>query len=82
MKILQLQLHNYKATQFVVLFHIATFENGPVVISPLPHEYLKPKDLPASFTWADHDDVNYLTATRNQHIPQCKYCDVAMAFRG
>ena len=45
-----------------------------MVTSPLPHEYLKPEDLPANFTWADHDDVNYLTATRNQHVPQCKYC--------
>ena len=64
------------AIQRVSLFFvfIATFENGPVVISPLPHEYLKPEDLPASFNWADKDGVNYLTATRNQHVPQCKYC--------
>jgi hypothetical protein len=26
--------------------------------------------LPASFFWGDVDGVNYLTETRNQHIPQ------------
>ena len=40
---------------------------------PVPHTYISPEDLPASFTWADKDGVNYLTATRNQHIPQCMY---------
>jgi len=60
---------------FKNIFHfslIATFENGPLILSPLPHEYLKPEDLPANYTWADVDGVNYLTATRNQHVPQCK----------
>ena len=56
----------------LTFFSIATFENGPVVTSPLPHEYLKLEDIPANFTWADVDGVNYLTATRNQHVPQCK----------
>lgn len=55
-----------------------TFENGPVVTSPLPHEYLKLEDIPANFTWADVDGVNYLTATRNQHVPQ--YCGGCWAF--
>ena len=65
-----------------MLFYLATFENGPVVISPLPHEYLKLEDLPANFTWADRDGVNYLTATRNQHVPQCKYCVIVMVVAG
>ena len=56
----------------IISLLIATFKNGPLVISPLPHEHLKPEDMPANFTWANINGVNYLTATRNQHVPQCK----------
>lgn len=38
----------------------------------MPHTYLKGEDIPSSFTWANVDGVSYLTASRNQHIPQ--YC--------
>ena len=33
---------------------------------------LKNIDLPQSFTWSNHDNVNYLTKNLNQHIPV--YC--------
>lgn len=49
-----------------------TFTFGPVITSPLPWEFLKVEDLPASFTWQNVSGVNYLSASRNQHIPQ--YC--------
>ena len=52
-------------------FYAAYFLNGERVIKPLPHTYLNVNDLPSSFTWANVSGVNYLTATRNQHIPQC-----------
>lgn len=45
---------------------------GQKITAPLPHTYLEPAALPAAFTWSDVDGVNYLTFTRNQHIPQ--YC--------
>jgi len=45
---------------------------GESISSPLPHTYLKASNLPAEFTWANKDGVNYLTMSRNQHIPV--YC--------
>eukprot|EP01147_Barroeca_monosierra_P002864 gene2865-5699_t len=56
------------------------FEYGPVVKTALPHEYLSVEDLPESFSWNNISGVNFLTRSRNQHIPQMlttmllKYC--------
>jgi len=43
-----------------------------LVKSPRPHEYLDVKDLPESFSWTNKDGINYLSWSRNQHIPT--YC--------
>jgi cathepsin X len=41
--------------------------------SPLPYTYIRAGDLPLAFSWdAVEHGRNYLTRTRNQHIPQ--YC--------
>lgn len=56
-----------------ICYYTATFTNGERITEPLPHTYLDVSDLPESFTWADVNGVNYLTATKNQHIPQCKH---------
>lgn len=53
-------------------FDAATFSKGERITQPLPHEYVNVKDLPASFNWANMSGVNYLTMSRNQHIPQCE----------
>lgn len=47
-------------------------EHGELIIDPLPHTYIDVKSLPTEFTWMNKDGRNYLTMTRNQHIPQ--YC--------
>jgi cathepsin X len=48
------------------------WEDGERITSPLPHTYLKPSDIPTEFTWANVNGTNFLTFSRNQHIPV--YC--------
>lgn len=42
------------------------------ILSPLPIDYIKPSELPLSFSWDNVNGQSYITHSLNQHIPQ--YC--------
>ena len=48
------------------------------ITGPRAHELMEVKDLPAGHDWRNVNGTNFLTESRNQHIPQ--YCGSCWAF--
>jgi cathepsin X len=58
------------ATKLTSSLELASYR--PLILTPLPDSYLQEKDLPENFDWRSVNGTNFLSVTRNQHIPQ--YC--------
>ena len=48
------------------------FKNGEKIVRPRPQELMTVGDVPREYFWGNVNGTNFLTETRNQHIPQ--YC--------
>jgi cathepsin X len=61
-----------RRNEFIVDTALRNSIYGQNITEPLPWEYLKPDAIPTAWDWRSANGKNYLSSTRNQHIPT--YC--------
>jgi len=63
----------YKARNEVIRnWALRNSSKGQHITVPPPHTFVKAADVPANWDWRNVSGKNFLSTTRNQHIPQ--YC--------
>jgi len=63
------------AVSYSEIKHVSGHRIEDDYTQPLPIDYLRPVDLPYSFSWGNVSGTSYLTKSLNQHLPQwCGSC--------
>jgi cathepsin X len=61
-----------RRSEFILDKELRSGPRAQHITEPLPHTYIDADALPANWDWRNVNGKNYLSTTRNQHIPQ--YC--------
>lgn len=68
-----------RQTGVVYDWSLRNSERAQHITQPLPHTYLDETSLPENWDWRNVNGKNFLSSTRNQHIPQ--YCGSCWSVR-
>jgi len=64
--------HHKRRNEVVRDWALRNSSKGQHITEPMPYTYINAATLPANWDWRNVSGTNFLSASRNQHIPQ--YC--------